>query len=373
VASGPGTGTDTGAIDRLGEPGTWPDPVDAAETSADAAADARTGGGPVGRDADPERGAAPEAGGDLPGPAIAEPPYDVEDTDLSGGTDLTAGTGRGPSATTAAPAIDEVDDGDAVRPDARSEGLDSPSDLRADEPEPDTGGEIDAGSGDEPLLAGGAPAAEAPEFEPPRPQTPPSSRRMTPPGGTAAVHPGEPREPRPATSTGDAEPAGESSARTEPVVPPRLRRHTPSGGTAAVRPGESRPPRRPEADRPVSPPAGETAPGRGEPRRPWLFGRPRPATGDAAARPRRRFPWFRRELVDDGGSGDGDAHDALETLRPLGSARRRAQAFRRPRFRSFGRNRRSAFPPGRELPPAADDGTGRTGDTPGAGADPDDA
>jgi hypothetical protein len=93
-----------------------------------------------------------------------------------------------------------------------------------------------------------------------------------------------------------------------------------------------------------------------------LFGRQRPTAGDPAARPRRRFPWSRPEPIDDG--GDGDAHDALETLRPLGSARRRSQAFRRPRLPSFGRNRRPLFPPNRELPPAPDDTPDPPGDHP---------
>jgi hypothetical protein len=195
---------------------------------------------------------------------------------------------------------------------------------------------------------------------------------MTPPGGTSAVRPGEPRTSPPAGEA-DADESGDAARppRTEPVIPPSLRRQTPPGGTSAVRPGEQRPPRRqgPETGPPggSSEDAGAAGDDSGEPQRqPWLFGRQRPETGEPAGRRRRRFSWFRREpLVEEDEGADGDAHDALETLRPLGSARRRAQSFRRPRFRSFGRGRRSLFPPNRELPPGAtDDGPDTPDDRP---------
>jgi hypothetical protein len=193
------------------------------------------------------------------------------------------------------------------------------------------------------------PVVEAPPFTVPEPRTPPSSRRRTTPQS-------EPTD----AGTSAGSPTAPPEAGAEPVIPPSLRRHTPPGGTSAVRPEAP-------ADG-ASTPAGTTADAAGRagepkaPRQSRLFGRSRPAPDDAGARPRRRFRWFRNEPLDDEG-GDGDANDALETLRPLGSARRRAQSFRRPRFPSFGR-RRSAFPPGRELPagPPSDDGTSSSDD-----------
>jgi hypothetical protein len=202
------------------------------------------------------------------------------------------------------------------------------------------------------------------------------------------VRPGETRAPRtpPPAEAGsgstEAPTGGERPAPAKPVIPPTLRRNTPPGGTSAVRPGDARAPRPPESGALRDGPGeadgpGWAWPGNAEPaprKQPWLFGRQRPTAGDPAARPRRRFPWSRSEPLadDDDEDSEGDAHDALETLRPLGFARRTSQSFRRPRLPSFGRNRRPAFPPGRELPAApaapgdeadADNGPGDTDPT----------